>query len=1516
MPENAHPELVSAEAEGLCPPPKKMASDIDTNSLRVRAAELSRSLAWIPGQPGLRPFRNRCRALCHALKPLLAALESPAPKTVSDDFRWLYDNLRLLEAELEDLGEAFNLPDKIPQVRLPDGTVIPRIAAVAEDFLAGTAYQLGGPAFTAYIQAFQEVMILKMAELWRLASVLKLVLLEQIAARGCRLLEDPTGMHGIDVLVRSLREIGQTGWKDVVEPLILFDHILREDPAGAYPRMDYDSRELYRKKLVKIADHSDCTEIEVASEALALAGQAQEQPDPRVTLRGSHVGLYLLAEGAPLLKRKVGFRPPVAERMRAFLRAHPDEIYLPGIAVLTCAILAGVVLILTNPHNSPWLILLATLAVLLPSSQSAVQIINYLITLLLPAKILPKLDFSEGLPSDCVTLVSIPTVLLNEKQVHKLVEDLEVRFLGNQDANLHFALLSDLPDAAAEPREHDPLVDLCADLINSLNEKYSGQGTGSFLLLHRRRIYNPREKLWIGWERKRGKLMDLNNLLRGEFDSFPIKAGNLSILPSVRFVITLDSDTELPRGSALRMVGALAHPLHQAILDRERSIVVAGYGILQPRVGVSVQSTARSRLASIYSGQTGFDIYTRAVSDVYQDLYGEGSFVGKGIYEVEALHLIFDRRFPRNALLSHDLIEGAYARAGLVSDIELIEDYPSHYSAHNRRKHRWLRGDWQITAWLRPQVPDESGQRVPNPLSVISQWKILDNLRRSLVEPAMLLLFVLGWLCLPGRPLFWTLATMAILFLPAVSQFVLDLAHAAAVRKQVIALDGMNAFFDAIVTDGLTLTFLAHQTLLSIDAVVRTIVRRLITRERLLQWETAAQAELAGYKRTVLDIYLDCTPVLALALFLLVWLVNRPALSAALPVLLLWASRKPVSLWLNRPSRAPRKQAAERNQRFLRLAALRIWRYFAEFSNEEHHWLIPDNVQEEPANIAGRISPTNLGFLFNARQVACRFGYLTVPEFAEQTLRTLATVFEMQRYRGHLFNWYDTRTLAPLGPPVVSSVDSGNLLASLWTLQQGCLELLDRPLLQIELSDGFLDHLRVMTKLHALPRRRLFAVGRDLKKQDGLQFLLGIPDAVLLGLQQPEFQRHDVAQQPSKSKRAADARWFGAQAVERIENVRRTVRQYAPWLLSEFSVLGNDPALRSEYQSATPVLENMPDFIDRLSVRLQGALDSKLDSHPGESDGRGEQSALYRQLISLLPEARSNVVRLIEDLRKIADQAGTLASEMDFGFLLDQGRRLISVGFDVKTEHLHAACYDLLATESRIAVFAAIAKDDIPQETWFLMGRPHALDRGRDVLLSWTGTMFEYLMPALWMRLYPDTLLQRSLAAAVQSQRAYVEDRRIPWGISESAYFRMDEAGNYQYYAFGVPALALRRVDQDALVISPYSSFLALHIDPSAALQNLHNMDGKRWQGAYGFYEAIDFDPTRCRSWLRGHELVRCWMAHHQGMSLLSIANFLHEDVVQRWFHSHPRVQATELLLQEKPTAHPRPIRRGHTKAA
>jgi len=1497
MPQNANLELV-AVAGGLRQPspevPPVQESGRDMEALRVDGADLARTLTWVPGESTSWRFSERCKEVTELLRPALKSAANAPQARTHNDFQVLRENIHLLETELDDVCRAFTSPTKIPHVRTPSGKVAPRCLALAEKFLGQVEFVFSGQTLNAYAEGFQRVTILKAVELSLLVPALKLALLEEIAARALRLVESAASSE-LASPIRSLQVMRQTNWKDVLDPLILFDQVLSEDPAGAYSRMDASSRDLYRSKVVDIADRSDCTEMEVARAALDLSREALRHPDsdPRVTQRRSHVGCYLIGEGSIFLKQRVGYHPQVMERVRDFIKTHPDEIYIPGIFVLTFTVVSTAVLLLTDSRSSLEFILLATLMLLLPSSQSAVQIINYLVTAILPAGILPKIDFSEGIADDCVTLVCVPTVLIDEKRVYKMVEDLEVRFLGNQDPNLHYALVSDLPDSPEQPKEDDPLVDLCGNLIRQLNEKYSRQEAGSFLLLHRHRVYNPREQLWMGWERKRGKLMDLNNLIGGRFDSFPVKIGDVSVLNSVRYVITLDTDTELPRGTARRMVGAMAHPLNQAIVDPDNAIVVAGYGILQPRVGVSVQSTALSRLASIYSGQTGIDIYTCAVSDVYQDLYGEGTFVGKGIYEVETLHKVLDHRFPHNALLSHDLVEGAYARAGLVTDVQLIEDYPSHYSAYNRRKHRWMRGDWQITGWLRPRVPDEFGQWVRNPLSVLSQWKILDNLRRSLVEPSLFLLLIFSWLVLPGRPGMWTLAAITILFLPAIFQFLVDLGRAAVAKQPRIVVDALNTFFDASVTNLLTLAFMAHQALLSIDAVVRTMVRRFITRQRLLQWETAAQAELAGFRRTILEIYLDLTVLVAFGVFLLVYFVRRPALPAALPVLLLWAFSKPLSIWLNRPPLAPRKPVSDKDRWLLRLSAIRIWRYFAELSNEDDHWLIPDNVQGDPLRIADRISPTNLGMLLNTRQVACEFGYLTVPEFVRLTRGTLDTVASLPRFRGHLANWYDTKTLLPFSPSLVSSVDSGNLVASLWTLQQGCLDLIHQPLLRSELASGFFDHLHSLAASKAVSRHQVSKIESDVQKHDWLQRLIDIPDETL----------QSIRSGATTSKRPAETQWFGDQAVQRIKSLRDLVQNYTPWLSPQFAALETDSAIHLDRRPEIATLERIPKFIDSLTSRLRAA--RKLPN----SD---EPSLQATALLSLLPEARRRAVQLVEDLKSIATQAGDLATEMGFGFMLNQDRRLLSIGYDVEADRLHDACYDLLATESRIAVFTAIAKDDIPQQTWFLLGRPHALDHGRALLLSWTGTMFEYLMPALWMRIYPNTLWARAAAAAVRAQQEYVAGHRIPWGISESAGLKTDDQGNYEYFAFGVPTLAVQQQEEEAPVISPYSTFLALHIDPTGALSNLRKMFRKGWVGTYGFYESIDFRPSQRRSWFHRFEVVRSWMAHHQGMSLLSIANFLHEDVVQRWFHSHPRVQATELLLQERPASHFHPVRRNH----
>src|ERR1700691_1076952 len=1104
------------------------------------ARELAASLEWLRGAPSSEAFSQRCEDLTTQFKAVFERVNAAFAKAPdSEDLLWLRDNAQELSSAASMVANELAPLTRLPLVSHKNvsgkNEILPRVLAIAQAFLPGIDSHSCKTEFTAFCIAFEEITPLEFHEIGALVPALKLVLLEQMGAEGDRLVNGKTGESAkrITTSIRIFRHITQTSWKDELESLIPFDKILREDPAGAYAAMDIESRNVYRESTARIAQRSDRSELEVAKEALALARQARKRryDDPRIGSRESHIGYYLVAEGTPLLCQRVGFHPSFGERLRTLLRKHPDEFLLFGISVLTLAIVSGAVWLLTPATTSLDLVLFSMLILLLPSSQAAVQLMNYLTTNLLPVDTRPKMDFSAGIPDDCATLVAIPTLLLSEKQVHALVENLEVRFHGNHDRNIHFAIVSDLPDSHEPDPEESSLVALCSKLIAELNERYSGKRMGSFFFLHRHTVYNPREKGWMGWERKRGKLLDLNQLLRNQYDSFPVKLGDLSILPNIRFVITLDTDTELARGSAHRMVGAMAHPLNQAIIDPENNVVVAGYGILQPRVGVSVLSSSRTRLAAIFAAETGLDPYTRAISDVYQDLYGEGTFTGKGIYEVDAVFHVLNRRFPRNALLSHDLIEGAYARAGLVTDIIVIEDYPSHYSAYNRRKHRWLRGDWQIEQWLTERVPDESGARVPNPISLLSRWKIFANLRRSLVEPATVALLLFGWLVM-DHPVLWTLATICLLFVAAWVEFGFVLLRALRPRQPQIAQEAFGNLFSANFTSLLTLTLLADQTLLSLDAVVRALVRRLVTRERLLEWETAAEAEV-GERQTPVDRYINWMPFVALGIGLVIWLVRPQSLPAAAPILLLWACSKLLAVWLNASPLEATPEISPRDVRFLRRSALHIWRYFSEFSNEEHNWLVPDNIQDKPRKVAASVSPTNLGLLLNARQVANEFGYLTVPEMADLTGKTLGTLIRLQKYRGHLMHWYETRTLAAKPPFFISSVDSGNLVASLWTLQQGCIDRLHEPLLSRALAEGLLDHLRVLVTLRGLPRRVLLRSETDFGSERWLSSILNFPDDVL--------KEKNSARRPEV---ASDIAWFRGQALMRIRNIRELARRY------------------------------------------------------------------------------------------------------------------------------------------------------------------------------------------------------------------------------------------------------------------------------------------------------------------------------------------------------------------------------------
>lgn len=1397
---------------------------------------------------------------------------------------------RVLRAALTVVSENPRLIARLPRVIDANGYEEPRIAKAAKSYLRAVEGNFAASTFNAYMRELQKEEPLNVEELWHVAAFLQFALLEWLLdeARALFTTEDTASALAITAQLKSLRDIRFAEWQSLVEPHIVLDRLLMKDPAGAYARMDFESRERYRKRIGDVARHSDCTEMEVAHTVLDLArsGSAETVEDVRMHLRCGHVGYYLIDKGFPRLAAAVEFHPPVLWRARDLVRKDAEDFYVGGNFLLTLLILALAIFPVLQHFSSMIPLVIALAALFAPAMQVAVDFVNQCVTTLFEPNAIPRLDFSKGVPAECSTLVAVPSLLLNEKQTRELVTGLEVRYLANRDAHVHFALLTDLPDSITKPREMDthPLVELAASLIEELNRKYAADGAGGFMLLHRHRIYNSRQGVWMSWERKRGKLLELNQLLAGDGDAFPIKVGRVEALKEVRYVLTLDSDTQLPRSAAAQLAGAIAHPLNQAVVDPVRRIVIAGYGILQPRVDVAVRSTVRSRLAAIFSGPQGLDIYSRAISNSYQDLFGEAVFTGKGIYEAAVLYQVLNRRFPRNALLSHDLIEGAYARAGLITEVELVDDYPSHYSAYSRRQHRWMRGDWQIVRWMFSRVPDESGRFGPNPISGISRWKIFDNLRRSLVDPSLLALFVAGWLGLPGGPLYWTMVGLCLLFLPTIVQLAFDLARALAVRRRGQLSEVLAGFGRGTVVALLHLVLLFHQTLSAIDAVMRSLIRSYITGKRLLEWETAAQAESETERRAPVDRYLGAMWLTAAALGLVIWLLTRhhDALFYAAPLLLIWALSSFVATWLDRPPR--RQRPLPRGEReYLLGHALRIWRYFYQFSTQRHHYLIPDNVEEEGMREAARVSPTNIGLLLNARQAACELGFLTVPEFATLTQRSLDTIEQLEKYRGNLYNWYDSETLKPLDAavPFVSSVDSGNLVASLYTLHGGTRELLRRPLISPQLFSGLHAYWQIMraTSPSSAPLDRLSMPGLS-APVDAWSEWIPIAEAAL----QASLRQAAAKSEPT---------WWLEETRNRVAAIGALLRDYLPWTLPEYRSLRlsldvSPLRLAPGKAERAGLIEDAARSAERVMEHLAAVPDSPT-ADP-------ELQRLATQLQSAVSMALKNLHSLSAALVSVADRAGRLAEQTEFAFLLHPGRQVLSIGFDVQAQRVHDACYDMIASEARMATFLAIARGDLPQQSWFKLSREHAYAFGHFVPYSWTGTMFEYMMPGIWMRSYPGTLTARIETECVYAQRRYARRLGIPWGISESGAARKTENGPYHYQAYGVPNIAISMEATAGPVVSPYSTFLALGVDPIAALSNLRRMDREGWVGPCGFYEAADYSQS-----LREPVVVREWMAHHQGMALLALVNLLRDNAFRRWFNANSAVQAAELLLHEKP---------------
>ena len=1315
--------------------------------------------------------------------------------------------------------------------------------------------------------------------------------------------------------IGSLRMLSAIDWREFVESISVVEKILREDPRGVYGLMDFATRDRYRHSTERVAKEGSLSEAEVATQAIAMAraSAAAKGADDRT----AHVGFYLIDKGLPELERAAAVNGTLLGTLGAFGKRHSLTLYLGAIASITGALTAGLAASAHAAGSSGGMVALAVGLSLIATSQLAVTMVNWFATLLVAPQSLPRMDFSAGLVASARTLVVVPTMLGGAHDVEELIEALEVRFLGNRDAHLHFGLLTDFPDANEEFLPQDQsLLQLAETRINELNLKYrcdelapgeSGERandsalspTSVFYLFHRPRRWNAKARTWMGYERKRGKLDDLNSLLRGGHSgAFSRIVGATAILSQVKYVITLDTDTQLPRDAAQQFVGAMAHPLNSPCFDEpgkatSREVVTSGYGILQPRVSMSLPGANRSQYARLHGGDSGIDQYTRTVSDVYQDVFGEGSFIGKGIYDVDAVERALKGRLPANRILSHDLLEGCYARAGLLSDGELYEEFPARYSADVARRRRWIRGDWQLAGWLRRRVRGPDGRRERNPLSMLSQWKLFDNLRRSLVPAASASLLLLGWTVLVPAWL-WTLAVAAIYLTPCILASLPGLMakpDEVPFRRHLACVAGAARLH--VMQALLMFAFLPYEAFFCLDAIVRTLGRTLITRRRLLEWNPSSEVDRASEQRGhsgVLASYrsMAIAPAIAAGAWAAVSLTNPVVLAMAGPILLLWAASPALAWRVSRP--LPRRSArlTTGQSHFLRQLARRTWGYFETYVGPDDNWLPPDNLQEYPATkVAHRTSPTNMGLALLANLTAHDFGYLSTGQLVQRTTNALRTMGSLQRYRGHFFNWYDTQTLLPLAPLYVSTVDSGNLAGHLLTLRPGLTALADTPILNPRWLEGINDTFSLLAD----------AFGKDTADVAPFESVLALAAHSGTATLADAWSRvealaasaADLSARISGRRSASpdgDAEFWVHALATQCADLRDELILLAPWLTM---------------RAKTPSVSEFPRVSGIPTLRELAAFDAGRLPTIG-CGGSGvpdlEDRDVLDQLHLLVAQGAERARARLAAIDEIALQATTLAAP-DYGFLFDKVRRQLVIGYNVGERRGDSSYYDLLASEARLCNFVAIAQGELPQESWFALGRLLTMSGGEPVLLSWSGSMFEYLMPLLVMPTYENTLLDQTYQAAVERQIEYGKQRGVPWGMSESGYNMVDVGLNYQYRAFGVPGLGLKRGLGDDLVVAPYASALALMVAPEAACVNLQRLAGGGLAGRLGLFEAIDYTPSRQR---RGESraVVRSYMAHHQGMSLLSIAYLLLARPMQKRFESDPLFQATLLLLQER----------------
>ncbi len=1504
---------------------------------------------------------------------------SDSGNPISITAEWILDNNYIIRQAVtqikEDLSPGYL--KKLPKLVQAPQEGFPRIFALSRSLLQRQKFHLDMDDLMQVMTAFQEDVPLSMGELWAIPIFLRFSLLEKLAYILSEAINPPlppelpnlppilpepktddvsnksaaAGNYAdiVSTIIPSLSMISETDWKEIFEDISLVEAHLRKDLAGIYPLMDFKTRNLYRSEIEDLALACGEDEIDVVKALLSLCQEAALakglQGDPLENAsenKAMHVGTYLIGEGRKRFIARLKIKPSPFAHFQNWVAAHGQQLYVGGISFIA---LIFVALLLIIVHKQPLFssigafqviqMTLFSLCMIPIAIITASNLVNTVLTASVHPQILPKMDFKEAIPPGFQTLVAIPGMISDSQSIENLVRQLEIHYLSNLQPGLKFALLTDFADSDNQTRpEDEDLLRQALQAIAALDHKYGSDENGQrFFLLHRRRQWNASQATWMGWERKRGKLEELNHFLRGSTETsfLNITAGEdvQQELKNIRFVITLDADTVLPPGSAVKLVGTLAHPLNQAVFDSKTGRVKFGYTILQPRVEVHPRSANRTWFTRIFAGDTGLDLYTHAVSDVYQDLFGEGNFVGKGIYDVDAFMRSVKERIPENTLLSYDLLEGILGRAGLVSDITLIEDYPRNYYEQVMRQRRWIRGDWQLLPWLLHPAKFNVN------LSTIDRWKMLHNLLRSLLSPALLIIILLGMVFLPELAWLWVFILLGAFGVPLTTAVFKNIFQSIVTKRRKTIWPSLWPIFTRWL---FALIFLPYEAYFCMDAVIITLYRLLFSRRNLLTWTTAEHTAVLFKFRSTQNkawIKLSLSGILS-ALFVLSMQLrsiitdsaSALALTPIIPIFVLWMLSSWLVILINQPIPRPKNVQPFKQEALLRTIARRTWGFFEHFVGPQDHWLPPDHFQETPIEIvAHHTSPSNIGLFFTSAIAAYDLGYLDLLTLASRLDTTLQTLEHLERHRGHFLNRYNTQTLEPLQPRYVSTVDSGNLAASFIVLSQASRQMLGETVFRWMLWEGYIDDLNRLSdifskigsfeedpNINALQksidnlRERIFAV----EEQPGQWYALFQTVINTFWVDLSQNLRRLINNEHSSID--LDDLHHLQEIIRTLENqhlaVQRVLDELVPWV----SFMENIPDFLKQqaYQAQVdqldevlthnPCLNQVEPLCTTARVHIE-ALQNALQSVSGLS-GKAEFSfikakAWLKELLEGLQTAGTHARELQSVFESFSTRAEQLIEEMDFTFLYNTSRKVFHIGYNLETGLLDKNYYDLLASEARIASIIGIAKGQVPQSHWMQLSRPITRINGDFALLSWSATMFEYLMPPLYLRSHPNTLLYASAAGAIRHQRAYAKTKEVPWGISESGFYQFDANKNFQYRAFGVPGLGFKRGLGDDLVIAPYASLIALKWAPSAVEDNLLDLIEHQAFGLYGFYEAIDFTAKRLPAGNHA-EVVQEYMSHHQGMIMMALVNYLYNDIMVERMHSDPQIQSVELLLQEQ----------------